>query len=331
MSDFRKKILSFPNQLGEGFKIAENIKLAELVAGGFDNVILCGMGGSIIPAEILLDIVEDSGEANSMNKFFIHRDYELPFWASSKNLVICISWSGETSETISSYQAAKKIGTKTLVITTSGKLKEMAEKDGTPLILLPKDDGPPRTNIGYMFSALLTILTNWDKIDFSSKLEELTKLSQKLKPTGFEKRGQELAERIGTWTPLIYSSFKNGILASFWKTKFNENSKIHSFWNYFPNAAHNEIEGFGWNNFFAILLKDEKDNKFQQNKIATAEKFFENNGIPYETVELIGKTRIEKIFNDYILSDWASLYLAKNRRIDPFESEMIKKFKEMEE
>lgn len=327
MTDFRKKILSFPNQLGEGFKIAKNIE----PLGSFKNVILCGMGGSIIPAEILLDIFEDSQELNP--PLFIHRDYELPLWTSNQSLVICISWSGETAETISSYNAAKKIGAKILVITTGGRLKEMAKQDGVSEITLPEDEGPPRTNIGYMFSTLLTILTNRVNIEASELRidpEELVKLAQKLKPTGFEKRGQELAERIGNWTPLIYSSFKNRFLASFWKTKFNENSKIHSFWNYFPNAAHNEIEGFGWDNFFAILLKDEKDNKFQQKKIAAAAKLFEDNGIPCETIELQGKTRLERIFNDYILSDWASLYLAKNRGIDPFESEMIRKFKEAE-
>ena len=141
---------------------------------------------------------------------------------------------------------------------------------------------------------------------------------------------------------MIYSSFQNRFLASFWKIKFNENSKIHSFWNHFPGAGHNEIAGFdhaerdlnpakrNWDNFFVILLKDGQDGEAQSKKLSTAAKLLDQRIIPYETIELEGKTRLEKIFNNFILSDWTSFYLAKNRGVEPTEAKIIEKFKEME-
>ena len=319
MTDFKKIILGLPGQLKTGFAAAKKIK----IEGEFSHMIFCGMGGSMIPAEMLFSLLPELP-----NNFHIHRDFGLPPWTSKNDLVICISWSGNTAETISSYAAAKKLGAKILAMTKGGELGEMAEEDGNEPVLMPQENTPARFNAGHMFSALLTVLANSGIIDI--KLEEFLNLSEKIKPSGFEKKGRELAERIGNWTPLIYSSFQNRFLASFWKIKFNESSKTHAFWNYFPAAAHNEIAGFGWDNFFPIILKDEKDGALRQKKILTAAKFFEENGIPYETAQLEGKTRLEKIFNDYVLSDWTSCYLAEARRIDPAENDLIEKFKELE-
>lgn len=317
MTDFKKIIIDSPNQFKTGFEIAKDLK----IDGSFKNIIFCGMGGSIIPAEILFTLFPELP-----NSFHIHRDFSLPLWASKNGLVICISWSGNTTETISSYEAGKKLGAKTLVITKGGKLGKSAKSNNDLLIILPQEDIPPRNGVGYMTAALLTFLTNSGMIEF--QLSQLPDL-EGLNPNGFEKKGEELAERIGNRTPLIYSSFQNRFLASFWKIKFNENSKAHAFWNHFPNAAHNEIAAFGWDNFFVIFLKDDKDGLEQQKKISIAAKLSEENGIPYETVELKGKTRLEKIFNNYILSDWVSYFLAKNRGVEPTKTELIERFKEM--
>lgn len=322
IKDFRQVILDFPHQFKVDFGLMEDLKISP-PAGGFRNVIFCGMGGSIIPAEILFALFPKLPD-----NFHIHRDFDLPPWAAEEDLIICISWSGGTKETISSYETAKKIGAAALTITKGGKLAELSEENGDKTIILPQEEILSRSGAGYMSRDLLTVLANSGTIEF--QLGELASLEEKLKPETLEERGKELAERIGRWTPLIYSSFQNRFLASFWKVKFNENSKIHAFWNHFPNAAHNEIAGFGWDNFFAILLKDDKDGDLQQNKISAAVKFFEEIGIPFETIELKGKTRLEKIFNDYLLSDWTSYYLARNRSVEPAEAEMIEKFKKME-
>lgn len=318
MQDFRKIILDFPKQLKAGFEIAKDIRV-----GSFRNVIFCGMGGSIMPAEILFTLLPELA-----NNFHIHRDFDLPAWATKEDLAILISWSGGTAETISSYETAKKWGLKILAITKGGRLAELAKGGNDLLITLPKADIPARSGAGYMFATLLTVLVNSVMISFN--LEELTDLASKLKPGRLERKAKELAEKIGNLTPLIYSSFQNRFLTSFWKVKFNESSKIHAFWNYFPNIAHNEISGANWDNFFVIFLKDDKDDKKQQKKISVAAKILEENGIPYQRVLLEGKIRLEKIFNDHLLSDWVSYYLAKKRGVEPTEAKMIEKFKELE-
>ena len=81
---------------------------------------------------------------------------------------------------------------------------------------------------------------------------------------------------------------------------------------------------------FVILLSDSEDDNRQIKKTLVAAKLLSENGISYEIVKLEGKTRIGKIFSNYLLSDWTSYYLALNRKVDPTETEMIEKFKKME-
>lgn len=335
MKDFRNIISDFPKQFKTGSEIAKDMKI-DPPAGGFRNLIFCGMGGSIIPAEILFTLLPDLP-----NSFHIHRDFDLPAWTTKDDLVICISWSGGTAETISSYETARKLETKILVITKGGKLAELAENNGNHLIILPQEEIPARNGAGWVLTTLLTVLNNSDILTVT--LDELVNLDSRLKPEKLEGRGRELANKINDKIPLIYASFQNRFLASFWKIKFNENAKVHAFFNHFPNLSHNEIAGFAnpergdstsWNlrlkRFFVVLLKDSEDGKRQQKKTETAEKIISEKNIPYETVELAGKTRLEKIFNDYILSDWTSYHLARLRGFDPTEAETIERFKEME-
>src|SRR3989344_3778697 len=122
--------MDFNQKLKEGLELG--IKTAESATpvqpGQYSRIIFCGVGGSIMPAEAtsmlwLEDIVG-----------YINRTPYLPNWASKEHLVVCTSWSGNTKETITSYKSAIEKNIKTLVITSGGRLAELAKKDGTTLV-----------------------------------------------------------------------------------------------------------------------------------------------------------------------------------------------------
>ena len=100
----------------------------------------------------------------------LHEDYDLPPTLPRAALAICISWSGNTEETVSAYQKAREMNLETLVITSGGTLTELAQKNSTPLVLLPNDDVQPRMAVGYMTGALLEIMGLGDQIDKSLEL-----------------------------------------------------------------------------------------------------------------------------------------------------------------
>jgi len=326
MSDFRKIVLDFPKQFEIGVNLAKDIKFGEKPK----NIIFCGMGGSIIPAEIFITLMPGTEYQTSITKYYIHRSYGLPKWASKEDLAICISWSGNTEETISSYQEARQKNIPLIVLTKGGRLKELAQTDGPLLILLPQENIPPRMGAGYMFSALYAVLAKNGIIEDNTEKVKNLKL---LKPDRFDDKAKELAEKTSNKTPLIYSSRKFLHWASLWKVFFNENAKIHSFFNVLPGMAHNELAGFNQKDndkFFIILLLNRDEDARHQKSIKNLSEILKQLNYGNEIVELEGNNLFEKSFNNYIFAAMTTLHLAKIRGVDPAEAELIERFKELE-
>jgi glucose/mannose-6-phosphate isomerase len=320
----REVILDFPKQFKEGLEKARDIK----VEGEFGNIIICGMGGSALPANLLITYLPDL-----KLPIWIHRSYGLPTRANQKSLIICISFSGNTEETISAFEEAQKRNFKTVAITTGGKLSQLAREENAPLVSLPSVKIQPRWGLGYMFSSIVKILSNSGIID--DKSQEILEMAENLKPGKLKSSGQKLAEKLVNKIPLIYSSSRLKALARIWKIKFNETSKIMAFWNYFPELNHNEMEGFSifnfqfsiFKSFYVIILRDKDDHPRILKRMGLTADLLKEKGIGVDFVEIEGKNVLEKIFNNLILSDWTSYYLAKEYKVDPEKVELIEEFK----
>lgn len=331
----KQVILDFPKQFETGVKAAENIK----IDGDFDNIVICGVGGSAWPGSLLLALTDISVPV------FIHRDYGLPARigyakgvaggpkiASEKSLIVCISFSGNTEETLSAYQEAIEKNYKPVAICTGGKLQKIAEQNNLPVAIVPNDCLQPRFGTGYLVSALIKIL---DHCGLTKNLsQEVLKIAESLKPENFEMSGKMLAEKLTGKTPIIYSSNQYKSIARIWKIKFNENSKIMAFWNYFPELNHNEMCGFtnlkskneNLKYYFLILKDNEDDSRIIRRMELTAE-LLKEAGLEVEFIDMTGETKMEKIFNCLLLGDWVSYYLAQEYGQDPIPVKIVEEFK----
>jgi len=315
----KKIIFDFPKQFRIGFNSAEKIK----IKGKFDKVCICGVGGSALPGNFLSLWLKD--KKNNL-PLVIERDYVLPHQVKKDWLVICISYSGNTEEALSCFQEARKKNLKIACITSGGKLEKLSKKYKIPCALITKGI-PPRTALGYQFSALLGLLKNAGLIKINS--QELFKLEKNLKPTKLEKQGRVLAKKLIGKTPLIYSSNKFKILARVWKISFNENTKIPAFWNYFPELNHNEMVGFTKKTkaFYFIILEDKNDHPRIKKRMQLTKQILEKQGVKGKIIELENKPLLEKTFSAIILANWASYYLALNYKINPLPVEIVEEFK----
>lgn len=331
----RQIILNFPKQFEIGAKAAENIK----PDGVFDNIVICGVGGSALPGSLLLALADISIPV------FIHRDYNLPANVNDKSLIVCISFSGNTEETLSAYQEAIEKSYKPIAICTGGKLEQMAKENGLPVVIVPNDCLQPRFGAGYLVSALIKIL---DNCGITKNLSgEVLGVAKNLKPETFDAQGKALAEKLVNKTPIVYTSNQYKSVARIWKIKFNENAKIMAFWNYFPELNHNEMCGFtnlkskienlpadashqamqaGLKYYFIILKDGQEDERIIKRMELTAE-LIKEAGAEVDFVEMAGETKMEKIFNCLLLGDWASYYLALAYMQDPVPVEIVEKFK----
>ncbi|XOB42084.1 MAG: bifunctional phosphoglucose/phosphomannose isomerase [Candidatus Nealsonbacteria bacterium] len=313
----RETILDFPKQFKEGIEKAKDVR----VEGRFENIIICGMGGSALPADLLLIFFNDL-----KLPLYIHRSYNLPPQATKESLIICISFSGNTKETISTFKEAQERKLKAAAITAGGELAKSAKKYNTPLVFLPSVKIQPRWAFGYLFGALIKVLSNSGVIEDNS--DEILKIAEKLKPLELETQGKSLAKKLVGKIPLVYASNKFKSLARIWKINFNENSKIMAFWNYFPELIHDEIVGYSnLKNFHVIILRDSDDHPKILKAMDLTADLLKQKGIEVDFVELEKKNVLEKVFNNLILSDWVSYYLAKEYKIDPTPVEIVEEFK----
>lgn len=312
-------ILNFPKQFKVGLETAKKIRIRKK----FNKVIVCGMGGSALPGTIFKMWLR----LNKINLVLLtHSTYGLPNLADKDSLIICISYSGNTEETISSFKEvlAKKLSV--IVISSGGKLEELAKKHKIPFAKIPSGI-PPRTALGFQFSALFQILINCRLI--KTDLKSILSLEKKLNPETLENYGKALAKKIKNRIPVIYSSFYFKELATIWKIKFNENSKIPAFANYFPELNHNEMVGYTFPNkdFYILILRDKADQIRILKRMELTSQLLKKSLVPVDFVEIKGNDIFEKIFSNILLSDWVSYYLALEKKIDPVPTVIIEEFK----
>jgi glucose/mannose-6-phosphate isomerase len=168
-------------------------------------------------------------------------------------------------------------------------------------------------------------------------LAESKLLATQLHPLREELRGKDLARRIFGNMPIIYASTRNGALAANWKIKFNETSKIPSFYNVVPELNHNEMTGFDVKtktlplsrNFHFIFLKDAGDDRRIIKRMNVLEKLYRDRGFKTEIILLQGKTELNKIFNALNLADWTAYYSAKMYVVEPEQVPMVEEFKKL--
>ena len=331
-SNLRKVILSSPEQFEQAMELAGDIK----VSGEFDSITISGMGGSALPGNILRVFVNNVLD-NSKNKkriaIFQNRSYSLPPEAYENSLNFICSYSGNTEETISSFEEALKNNLPCVGVSNGGKIEQMCKENNVPFIKLPfpYENFQPRMATGYFVMAIFQVLVNCGLIDDvrDEILTTVEPLSEHIK--NLEEEGKNLAKKLVGKTPIVYSTTKFKSLAMIWKIKINENAKTPAFWYYFPELNHNEMVGFTnpQADFSFIFLRDNSEHPQILKRFEVTKKLMEQKGMNVYVYDIVGKTILEKLFATIALGDWTSYYLALEYGQDPTPVDMVEDFKKM--
>lgn len=332
-SNLRQVILQTPSQFETGFSLSTSIK----VPGQFKKIILSGMGGSALPADLLKIYCDSLFKVYPQYKPFeihINRYYVLPPESHSPDaLNLIASYSGNTEETISSLEEAHNANLSFVGLSGAGKVEELCKKYGAPHIKLPVPNSnfQPRMGTGYFFGAIIKLLINQNLIPDTTK--EIIELAKKLKSQmeDFEKKGVGLAHEIKGKTPIIYASPQYKTVAMVWKIKINENAKTPAFWNFFPELNHNEMVGFTnpQAKFFIIMLRDPQDHQRSQRRYEPTAALLKEKGIASEILDMQGDSVFYKIFSSITIADWTSYYLALEYGQDPTPVDMVEDLKKI--
>jgi glucose/mannose-6-phosphate isomerase len=124
-------IIDFPKQLKEASTLVGAIKLGSRTEP-IHNIIISGLGGSGFLADCLFDLCNDTiGPC----QYVANKGYSLPKFCDKNTLLILVSYSGNTEETVSCFHEAMSKGLKPICVSSGGKLKDLALNAGMDLIM----------------------------------------------------------------------------------------------------------------------------------------------------------------------------------------------------
>ncbi len=330
-SNMLGKVFEFPRMLKEAVALAKSIKLDGI--GSIDGVVISGMGGSAICGDIVRGVVEEKIEI----PIIVNRGYSLPRFVSGNTLFFAVSYSGNTEETLSSLREAEARALKIIMLSSGGKLSEIAKQKGYPLVSLPSGI-QPRAALPYLLSSILVILERLGVSPGASlEIEESLKLLGKLREEYMKEHRsnsvKQLAQRLYGKVPIVFAS--EGITSAAglrWVTQFNENSKMMAHLSIFPEMGHNEIVGLadlkrGKHDFSVMILRDQGDHERIKKKIEITKSLIEGELGGVTEVFSRGEGKLARILSLILYGDFLSVYVAILRNIDPTPVKVIEKLK----
>jgi len=330
--NLRRVILEEYKQFEEGSCVAQG----KVIPGVYDEVILCGMGGSALPGEVVDQFLRDASARFHFSyiPLSIHRSYGLPLSKGKNPLYITCSHSGNTEETLSALEEAIEEKKPVIGVSSGGKMEKVCQEKNIPFAKLPIpfEAFQPRMATGHFFGALLTLLVQSNVISkevYEKVQEEALSLKKIIEDQ--ETLGKAIAKTLVGKTPVIYASESMRSLALIWKIKINENAKTPAFWNYFPELNHNEMVGFTnpQADFTFLLLRDEQDDSRIRRRYEVFETLIQKQGMTVQILDIQGDSVYSKVFSTLALGDWISYYLALEYGIDPTPVDMVENFKKM--
>lgn len=323
-SNMLELLLGFPTQCRHAFDIGKRFSISKSY-GEVSNIVFSGLGGSAIGADLIRSYVTD--EINV--PIFVNRDYVIPKFVGKDSLFFACSYSGDTEETLASYEEAKKRGAKIISIASGGKLEVAAKKDGIPFVSIPKGY-PPRTALGYSFFPPLVVLSKLGLIrDKQNDTEETISVMEEERDRQLEpdiKADRNPAKRLAfdlcRKYVIIYSAGKHlDSVIIRWRGQIAENSKALASCHVFPEMNHNET--VGWENpkallrnFVVVILRDKDEHPRVAKRIDITKSIIKKKSKVIE-VRSKGKGLLSRMFYLIYFGDFTSYYLAALNKTDP--------------
>jgi glucose/mannose-6-phosphate isomerase len=316
-------VLGIPDQLRDALWRIESAHLQPAETAG---VLVCGMGGSAIGADLAVAALGD----RLVRPIISVRGYGLPSWATPDWTVLCSSYSGQTEETLSCFEAAEALGARRIVLSTGGELVDRARETGVPVIA-PPGIYQPRLAVAYMFAAAAAVASvagAGPRIDAEIDAAAAF-LTGELDRLRF--RAAEIAAEVGDATAVVYGADLTVPAARRWKTQLNENAKLPAFYSELPEADHNEV--CGWSEhakgrLAAIFLEDRDQHPRERRRFDLTAELAAKTATAVVRIETAGETRVERLLWTVMLADLVSLEVARECGVDPARIEALDRIKE---
>jgi bifunctional phosphoglucose/phosphomannose isomerase len=316
--------------LGAVLNIPEQATYEALVHEGanqrrdFKNIVIAGMGGSALAADMVR--VLTTGWLHI--PLVVVKGYGLPGFVGEETLVIAVSHSGNTEETLSCYQQALEKRACLAVMSTGGKLIERAKDDNVTYVQVPAG-GQPRMSTVYHLRGLLKLLQHFWVIDgdlYNQVANSADWLRGEIARWTVESpemsnQAKQIAKSTIGKTVVIFGGELTWPLAYKWKISWNESAKNLAFSNQYPEFNHNEF--IGWSSHpvekpFAIFdIRSNLERPRIRERMELSDRLLSGKRPKAHVIELQGETLMQQLLWGLVLADTASIYTAVLNGVNP--------------
>jgi glucose/mannose-6-phosphate isomerase len=295
-------------------------------ASDIRQVVISGMGGSAIGADLVAAAVMDTCPV----PICVHRDYGLPAFAKGpETLVICSSHSGNTEETLSSFEIAMGNGCRVLAVSTGGKLAQKAKQADIPVWQF-EHKGQPRAAVGFSFGLILGALSRFGLVpdagaDISGAVQAMKSQQAALAaelPVSKNPAKRLAGQLMGRWVTVVGA----GVLAPVarrWKGQLNEVAKAVANFEFIPEADHNTLAGIQNPaevippHVITLFLRSPSEHPRNRLRLKMTRKNYMLEGLNVDGYMAKGNSPFAHIWTALHFGDYMAYYLAMAYEIDP--------------
>lgn len=209
-------------------------------------VVIAGMGGSGVAGDIGAVVAADEGRVPVM---VVHDDC-LPAFVGPDDLLVLVSHSGGTAETLACAEQAGSLGADVVAVTSGGRLAEVTAAAGGAVVEVPAE-GPPRASMALLTVPVLAALERAGVVE--GVLAACARVPERLEHRLADWRddGQQpaaprrLAEAIGHRQPVFLGAGPlAGVVATRARNQVAENAERPAVAAALPEAGHNQLVGW---------------------------------------------------------------------------------------
>lgn len=310
-------------QLLEGYRAGTSVNGLPS-AEGVRSLVVCGMGGSGVTGDVLRGLY---GSRLAV-PITVCKGYTVPESCGRDTLVLAVSFSGDTEETLAAYVDAVGRGARVVAIGGGGELAALAEADEVARVAAPSGIPVPRGALGFLAGAGIGVLDAVGMVPPAAEsvgeaARHLDHLAETLGARSPAEGNQ--AKRLAAWVmhriPVIWGSEGLAEAAALrWKTQCNENAKVPAFWGVIPEIDHNEIEGWAAGSggpFAAVVLRYGGEHPRIASRVAARIEAVAGSGLAVQEVHATHAAPMAALFSLIMVGDYTSTYLAILRGVDP--------------
>ncbi len=321
---FREATLGLPEQIAAALRSLTvtgslpshddiaNVLVLGTGAAGWVGDLLAAVAGPFMPVPLV-----------------VHKGFEPPSFVDPSTLVVAISASGNSPETVASTTTCLESGAQLFAITSGGALGALADAHEAPTVFLPAATEPVPTRsrigalavpalqafgtLGFFPGARQWIVAAVDQL--RTRLAELT---------GPDSLSADIARELAGTLPLVYGGGAlGGVAASRWKVQLNQSAKVPAWTAELPDVVHGELAGWGQHGDITrqvlslVLLRHDHEPPELIEAFERVETWTQEVVTGIHTVSAAGEGPLAQLLDLALIGDLVALDLAERAGIDP--------------